>query len=143
MLFQGIDTQFPFQIAGADPSEVPHRVVPVFNRAAARRGEAPSINAHCSARGMARVAACLAGGGQVGGRRILSPVRKNQGRKTRDYWIMHCCIRFIKEGVESMMSSPTKKKDGAIADLRSYFTQGGVNIFKWDQYEGIYFITHL
>ncbi len=95
-------------IEGVDPGEMPDRLVPIFNRSEVRRAEAPSINAHCSARGMAKVAACLAGGGTLGGVRIMR-----------------------EEAAEAMMAEPTKKKDAAIADLKSYFTQGGINLFRF------------
>lgn len=47
--------------------------VRVFDSPAMTKGETPSAGAKCSARGLAKLAAVMAGGGQFGGHRIMGP----------------------------------------------------------------------
>ena len=66
--------------------------VRIFNDPLVRRGETPSANAHASARGLARLAAAMAAGGILDGRRLMSdaawralhadPVRRSMGLET-------------------------------------------------------------
>ena len=72
-----------------------------------REGEIPSANAHCSARGLAKVASAMANGGIFNGTGVLSP-----------------------RGLEAMMAEPVRKKDGLIPGLVTTFTQGGINVFR-------------
>lgn len=63
-----------------------------FNEASIRKGETPSANAHCSARGLARLAAVMANGGSANGIELIDentwqqlhaePVRSNMGIHT-------------------------------------------------------------
>lgn len=78
-------------------------VFTAFNDPVVVAGETPSANANCSARGLARVAAMMAGRGAWQGRRILS----------ENAWeAMHAEARTADMGI-----------------LRSVFSQGGVNHF--------------
>ena len=45
----------------------PNKFIPMFNRSIIRMGETPSGNAHCSARGMARIGAAVVDGGSIDG----------------------------------------------------------------------------
>merc|ERR1719264_1128454 len=45
----------------------PNKFIPMFNRPIIRMGEVPSGNAHCSARGMARIGAAIVDGGSIDG----------------------------------------------------------------------------
>ena len=49
----------------------PNKFIPMFNRSVIRMGETPSGNAHCSARGMARIGAAVVAGGSLDGERTL------------------------------------------------------------------------
>jgi len=91
-------------IKGMDPREMPHRLVPHFNKEEAQRAEVPSFVALSSARGLARVASMVAGNGQFRGRRVLPA-----------------------SAVAAMLAEPSDKSDAAIAGLNTRFTQGGVN----------------
>jgi len=65
-----------------------------------RRGEIPSANGNCSARGLARMAAAMANGGKVGDCEVLGPA-----------------------GWQALHAEPT---DGFLYMRNSRFTQGGV-----------------
>tara|TARA_B100000029_G_scaffold387413_2_gene383420 strand:- start:529 stop:936 length:408 start_codon:yes stop_codon:yes gene_type:complete len=65
-------------------------------------GETPSANAHCSARGLAKLAAMLAQGGEFGGMQILSEAAWN-----------------------AMHDNPVT----SIMGLKTTFTQGGIARF--------------
>ena len=56
----------------------PNKFIPMFNRSIIRMGETPSGNAHCSARGMARIGAAVVDGGSIDGEysrpKEISPV---------------------------------------------------------------------
>ena len=45
----------------------PNKFIPMFNRSIIRMGETPSGNAHCSARGMAKIGAAIVDGGSIDG----------------------------------------------------------------------------
>lgn len=81
-------------------------IIKAFSCHAGRTGEIPSANAICSARGMAKVAACIVEGGQLEGKRILSEAT-----------------------VAKIHEEPLQKPDYALAGLRTSFSKGGVNHF--------------
>ncbi len=72
-----------------------------------RRGEIPSGNGGCSARGLARIAACLAGDGAIDGVRIMSAETHKK---------MHDCV--------------VTRKDVGIFGMITDFSQGGICYFK-------------
>jgi CubicO group peptidase (beta-lactamase class C family) len=76
----------------------------VFNEPEFAMGETPSANASCSARGLAKIAAMMSGGGKWGGNHYL----------TEQAW-------------SAMHANPIKAKMGGILTTR--FTQGGVDTF--------------
>ncbi|MDP5070471.1 MAG: beta-lactamase family protein, partial [Congregibacter sp.] len=78
--------------------------VDFFNDIRMRKGETPSANAHCSARGLARVAAMMAAGGTLDDVEYLSP----------SAW-------------QAMHQDPKPEKMGGVLPTR--FTQGGVDQF--------------
>ena len=75
-----------------------------FNDPGFARGETPSANANCSARGLAKIAAMMSAGGQWEGTEYLS-----------------------KQAWEAMHENPLKADMGALLTTR--FTQGGVDSF--------------
>ena len=87
--------------AGA-PAPIKDMKIESFNDAAVAMGETPSANAHCSARGLAHIAAAMASGGQWKGTEILN---------TQAWQAMH--------------EAPVKRDMG----IRTTFTQGGVAHF--------------
>ena len=77
----------------------------LFGSKESRTGEVPSILAYCSARGMAKLAACMAGKGKFGDVRIMS-----------------------EETVEKFQDKPKQAKMYKMT-ANTIFTQGGVNKF--------------
>ena len=75
-----------------------------FNEPQFAMGETPSANASCSARGLAKIAAMMSGGGKWGGNEYL----------TEQAWT-------------AMHANPVKAKMGGLLTTR--FTQGGVDKF--------------
>lgn len=73
-----------------------------------RRGETPSANGACSARGLAKLGACIINKGEFNGVRIMS-----------------------EKGVDALHKNPTAKKDAMFPDITTCFSQGGVNFFKY------------
>lgn len=88
---------------GAPPPFKGMKGVGFFNKPAVARGETPSANATCSARGLAKIAAAMAAGGRWGEHQILSD----------DAWA-------------ALHANPVRKEMGLIV---TEFTQGGVNAF--------------
>ena len=78
--------------------------IEIFNDNRMRQGETPSANAHCSARGLARISAMLAAGGSLGDVQCLS----------QSAW-------------QAMHENPSPAKMGGVIHTR--FTQGGVDQF--------------
>ena len=72
-----------------------------------RRGETPSAGGACSARGLAKLGACMVNGGEMDGVRIISP-----------------------KGCQRMQADATTQRDMGILGIQTNFTQGGVNLFK-------------
>lgn len=90
--------------SGAPPPLTGMNGMGVFNEPIFARGETPSANATCSARGLAKIAAMMSAGGKFEDREFLSP----------DAW-------------KAMHAHPLKATMGAILTTR--FTQGGVDCF--------------
>lgn len=88
---------------GAPPPFKGMKNVRFFNEPAIARGETPSANATCSARGLAKIAAMMAARGTWGERPILA----------EDAWT-------------ALHANPVRKEMGLIT---TEFTQGGVNAF--------------
>jgi CubicO group peptidase (beta-lactamase class C family) len=86
----------------APPPYIGMEEIEFFNEPIVRMGETPSANAHCSARGLARVAATMACGGTLAGKQYLS----------QSTW-------------QAMHDNPIRRDMGIPAN----FTQGGVNLF--------------
>ena len=89
--------------AGAPPPFEGMDRVAFFNEPAVAMGETPSANANCSARGLAKIAAMLAGGGEWDGKTYLPA----------DAW-------------QAMHGNPVEAHMGISATT---FTQGGVALF--------------
>jgi len=87
-----------------DPSDF---IANFFNLGLWRQAECPGGNVHASARGLARLAAAMAGGGQLGGVRVLGP-----------------------EGWALLHAAPIVRVDASMHGCRTEFTQGGVNRFE-------------
>ena len=81
----------------------PNAFVPMFNQESIRRGETPSGNGSCSARGLARLGAAV--------------IADNDGLLSR-------------EAVEEMHAEPVVAADHGLGGGVTEFTQGGVNVFK-------------
>jgi CubicO group peptidase (beta-lactamase class C family) len=90
--------------AGAPPPLTGMGAMGFFNEPGFARGETPSANANCSARGMAKIAAMMSAGGQWDGTEYLS-----------------------KQAWEAMHENPVKAEMGTLLTTR--FTQGGVDSF--------------
>ena len=90
--------------SGAPPPFTGMGVMGFFNDPGFARGETPSANATCSARGLARIGAMMSGGGTLAGREFLS---------TGAWKAMH--------------EHPAKASMGSFLTTR--FTQGGVDCF--------------
>ena len=75
-----------------------------FNDPDFARGETPSANANCTARGLAKLAAVMSAGGSLEGRQYLTP-----------------------EAWKAMHEHPMKARLGVLLTTR--FTQGGVDCF--------------
>jgi len=80
------------------------RLTKYLNSDTARQAESPSVNGHCTARGMAMMAAAMANGGSFKGKEVLSP-----------------------RGWAEMHAMP--KKGFMFGTLPTSFTQGGVNMY--------------
>ena len=89
--------------AGAPPPIGGMKRITYFNSPAMAMGETPSANANCTARGLAKVAAMLAGGGQWEGVEYLP-----------------------KQAWEALHAAPVEASMGIAA---TNFTQGGVALF--------------
>jgi CubicO group peptidase (beta-lactamase class C family) len=85
------------------PAPITDMKIESFNDPAVAMGETPSANAHCSARGLAHIAAAMASGGQYNGKEVLSA----------DAW-------------QAMHEAPVQRE---MLGLRTSFTQGGVAHF--------------
>ncbi len=72
-----------------------------------RSGESPSANGACSARGLAKLGACIMNGGEIDGVRILS-----------------------KDTCEKMQANIVTKKDFLMLGKKTSISQGGINFFK-------------
>lgn len=81
--------------------------VRAFTWESAKTGEIPSANSICSARGLAKVASCIAEGGELEGKRILS-----------------------EETIAKMHEEPVDSPHLALEGLRTSFSKGGVNHFR-------------
>ena len=82
-----------------------NQIAALFNHVTVRTGQSSSANGNCSARGLALLAAAMAGGGEVGGTRVLGQA-----------------------GWDQLHAHPTKAE--VLPDMQSNFTQGGVNKFE-------------
>ena len=101
---RGFVPDFPdWDPSSTDPSQF---VMGFLNSDVWRGGESPHGSVHASARGLARVAAAMAGGGRLGGARVLSPA-----------------------GHAALHSQPVVREDASMGGCRTEFTQGGVNMF--------------
>ena len=81
-------------------------IIQAFNHSLIIQGETPSANAHCSARGLARIGAALAMGGTSQGKTLLKP-----------------------EAWQALHAEPITRD---MNNLNSSFTQGGVAYFSQD-----------
>jgi CubicO group peptidase (beta-lactamase class C family) len=97
MIFRGRKSAPP-------PPFVGRSILDYFNDPGFARGETPSANANCSARGLAKLAAMLSAGGSLEGRQYLSP-----------------------EAWAAMHAHPLEASLGVLLPTR--FTQGGVDCF--------------
>jgi hypothetical protein len=78
----------------------------VMNNKEFKMGESPSFGGHCSARCLAKMAACMASKGQM---------PNDAG-----------CKIMSEETWEKMHANPSKKKDALMGLIETNFTQGGV-----------------
>ena len=85
------------------PPPIKDMKIESFNDSAVAMGETPSANAHCSARGLAHIAAAMASGGKYNGNEVLNA-----------------------QAWDAMHNSPVKRE---MLGLRTTFTQGGVAHF--------------
>lgn len=95
---------FPVPYSNVDMSQ---GLSNVFNQEIARRGEVSSCNGNCSARGLGKVAASMANGGNVDGVTILS-----------------------NKGWQALHSNPTPGGLGLAGAPPIHFTQGGLAEFR-------------
>jgi len=92
---------------GQDPSDF---ISSFFNLRGWREAESPHGSMHASARGLARIAAAMAGGGRLGDVEVLN-----------------------KRGWDLLHGNPVVRVDATMHGCRTEFTQGGVN--KFEDYE--------
>jgi len=92
---------------GQEPSDF---ISSFFNLTKWREAESPHGSMHASARGLARLAAAMAGGGRLGDVEVLG-----------------------KQGWELLHANPIIRVDATMSGCRTEFTQGGVN--KFEDYE--------
>jgi len=92
---------------GQEPSDF---ISSFFNLTKWREAESPHGSMHASARGLARLAAAMAGGGRLGDVEVLG-----------------------KRGWELLHANPIVRVDATMSGCRTEFTQGGVN--KFEDYE--------
>jgi len=92
---------------GQEPSDF---ISSFFNLTKWREAESPHGSMHASARGLARLAAAMAGGGRLGDVEVLG-----------------------KQGWELLHANPIVRVDATMSGCRTEFTQGGVN--KFEDYE--------
>ncbi len=85
----------------------PEQYVQAFNRPEVRKAELPSVNGSCSARGLAKIAACIAAKGQLGGVTVLSEA-----------------------AVHKMHDNYIKRKDVGMLGIITEFSQGGVCLMR-------------
>ncbi len=85
----------------------PNKFIPMFNRAVIRMGETPSGNASCSARGLAKIGACVLNGGELAGVRIMSEA-----------------------AVEQLHEGLVAKRDHGMTGMVTEFSQGGINLYR-------------
>ena len=90
---------------GAPPPIAGTTLLGYFNEPDFARGETPSANANCSARGLAKLAAMMSAGGTLEGKQILLP-----------------------EAWTALHEHPVEAPLGSLLNTR--FTQGGVDWFK-------------
>ena len=106
--------------------------IPMFNQEIVRRGEVPSGNGHCSARGMAKLGLCILNEGVVGKDTNISyVVREAQNMITIVESVDGSGEKRLlsKSTVEALHGNPIKRLDYG-SDLYNEFTQGGVNYFR-------------
>ncbi len=102
------DDRKMFPIEGLDgKDEHPVTLKDVEDQIIMRRGETPSSNGACSARGLAKLGACILNGGELDGVRIMS-----------------------KEGCDNMHKNPVDAKDALMMGVHTNFTQGGLNVYQ-------------
>mmetsp|Transcript_13707 Transcript_13707/g.22668 ORF Transcript_13707/g.22668 Transcript_13707/m.22668 type:complete len:507 (-) Transcript_13707:301-1821(-) len=105
-LVMGEKYAVPSLVAGK--GETPFlEVVDTFNHPSIRNCEAPSANMHATARGLARLAAVMAGGGAAHGVRLLSAATVEQS-----HWVTEDDVKY-----DSVLQARTK------------FNKGGWNVF--------------
>ena len=111
------------------------RDIKLFNDPAIAIGETPSANAHCSARGLAKLAAMLAQGGEFGGIQILSEAAWNAMHDKPVTSIMGLKTTFTQGGIASFdTSAEDRMLDTALNHGREgfYGWMGlGGSLFQW------------
>lgn len=101
------NVQYPPDFDGIDTSvDTAAYIDQVFNDHRWRAAESPGGNGHASARGLAKLAAGMANGGEFDGVRILS-----------------------EDGWNRLHAAPIVRVDASMGAVRTEFTQGGVNLF--------------
>ena len=92
-------------------------LVPYFNKTVCRQGELPSVNAHASARGLAKLAALMVNKGEIDGVRIMG-----------------------EETVQKFEGEPTKAQMYKTLNGIYEFTQGGAAIFRCNKLILLFYI---
>jgi hypothetical protein len=85
----------------------PNKFIPLFNRSVIRMGETPSGNACCSARGLAKIGACVLNGGSLDGESIMRA-----------------------ETCDALHADLVAKVDYGMTGMVTEFSQGGINLYR-------------
>ncbi len=88
------------------------RLLEAFNGKSVRMGESPSFSGHCSARGLAKIAACMASKGQM-----VSPDGDGPRVMSEEAW-------------EKMHAETKREKTAGLGLMKTTFSQGGVCFFQ-------------
>eukprot|EP00092_Neocalanus_flemingeri_P035097 GFUD01038195.1.p1 GENE.GFUD01038195.1~~GFUD01038195.1.p1 ORF type:complete len:419 (+),score=109.73 GFUD01038195.1:184-1440(+) len=102
----------------------------LWNTPEIRRGESPSANGNCSARGLAKVASTMANGGTLQGKTILSPAAwKAMHAEPTDGILVSNNIKFTQGGIAQFEEEDTLVTNGRLG-FYGWMGFGG-SVFQW------------
>jgi CubicO group peptidase (beta-lactamase class C family) len=98
---------------------------PVYNDMRVRQACLPSANGHFSARALAKMYAALAGGGAIGGVRLVSPERVALMQRILTADVDRVLMMPIRKGVGFMMGGPMNGVTGVFGPRETAFGHSG------------------